>query len=124
MTYDIAALQHMYGANFDWVGQSATYTWSEATGAWADHPVAGWGAGSFPLLHHRYRHNTLEVLQPHSVPLQFLAELGLIGAALALAALALLTAAGAQRVVAGARAGRTGIPTGREQRTCCLDSVG
>ncbi len=33
MTYDIAALQHMYGANFDWVGQSATYTWSEATGA-------------------------------------------------------------------------------------------
>jgi tetratricopeptide (TPR) repeat protein len=90
--------------------------WSEATGAWSDHPVAGWGAGSFPLLHHRYRQNALEVLQPHSVPLQFLAELGLIGAALALAALGLLTAAGAQRVLAGARAERSGIPPGHEHR--------
>src|SRR5439155_270606 len=36
--------------------------WSEAVGAWADKPLAGWGAGSFPLLHHRYRHNSLEVL--------------------------------------------------------------
>ena len=33
MMYDIAALQHMYGANFDRVGHSATYTWSETTGA-------------------------------------------------------------------------------------------
>jgi O-antigen ligase len=90
--------------------------WSEATGAWSDRPVAGWGAGSFPLLHHRYRHNALEVLQPHSVPLQFLAELGLIGAALALAALGLLTATGAQRVLAGARAEHSGIPAGREHR--------
>ena len=32
MTYDIAALQHMYGANLDRVGHSATYTWSETTG--------------------------------------------------------------------------------------------
>ena len=33
MMYDIAALQHMHGANFDRVGHSATYTWSAATGA-------------------------------------------------------------------------------------------
>src|SRR4051812_22904648 len=78
--------------------------WSEAVGAWADRPVAGWGAGSFPLLHHRYRQNPLEVLQPHSVPLQLLAEVGLIGALLALGALGLLTTAGVKRVVTGTRA--------------------
>ena len=33
MMYDIAALQHMYGANFDRVGQTDTYTWSATTGA-------------------------------------------------------------------------------------------
>jgi serralysin len=33
MMYDIAALQHMYGATFDRVGDSATYTWSATTGA-------------------------------------------------------------------------------------------
>jgi hypothetical protein len=90
--------------------------WSEAVGAWSDRPIAGWGAGSFPLLHHRYRHNSLEVLQPHSVPLQFLAEVGLIGALLALGALALLTTAGVKRVAAGVQAEHSGIPAGREQR--------
>jgi hypothetical protein len=90
--------------------------WSEATGAWSDRPLAGWGAGSFPLLHHRYRHNSLEVLQPHSVPLQFMAELGLIGLVLALAALGLLTAAGVRRVLGGIRTERSGIPAGREHR--------
>jgi hypothetical protein len=90
--------------------------WSEAVGAWSDRPVGGWGAGSFPLLHHRYRHNQLEVLQPHSVPLQFLAEVGVVGALLGLAALALLGAAGVRRVLAGARAERSGIPAGAEQR--------
>jgi hypothetical protein len=90
--------------------------WSEAVGAWADRPLAGWGGGSFALLHHRYRHNALEVLQPHSVPLQFLAEDGVIGALLALGALALLTLAGGRRVAAGVRAGRAGIPPGREHR--------
>jgi hypothetical protein len=88
--------------------------WSEAVGAWSDRPLAGWGAGSFPLLHHRYRHNALEVLQPHSVPLQFLAEVGLVGALLGLAALGLLTAAAGLRVRAGVRAERGGIPPGRE----------
>jgi hypothetical protein len=90
--------------------------WSEAVGAWADRPLEGWGAGSFPLLHHRYRHNGLEVLQPHSVPLQFLAETGVAGALIALAALALLTLAGARRVAAGLRSARAGIPPGRQHR--------
>jgi O-antigen ligase/polysaccharide polymerase Wzy-like membrane protein len=90
--------------------------WSEAVGAWSDRPLAGWGAGSFPLLHHRYRHNALEVLQPHSVPLQFLAEVGLIGALLGLGALALLTTAGVKRVANGVHAERSGVPAGREHR--------
>jgi serralysin len=33
MMYDIAALQHMYGANFDQVGRARTYTWSSSTGS-------------------------------------------------------------------------------------------
>lgn len=90
--------------------------WSEATGAWSDRPVGGWGAGSFPLLHHRYRHNNLEVLQPHSVPLQFLAEVGLVGTLLAAAALALLAVAAARRVLPGVRSEAAGIPAGREHR--------
>jgi O-antigen ligase len=64
--------------------------WREAAGAFWDEPVRGWGAGSFPLVHKRYRDNELEVRQPHSVPLQLLAETGVVGAALALGGLALL----------------------------------
>jgi hypothetical protein len=64
--------------------------WKEALGAFSDKPVAGWGAGSFPVVHLLYRHNTLSVSEAHSVPLQFLAETGLIGALLALSAYGLL----------------------------------
>jgi hypothetical protein len=72
--------------------------WKEAAGAFSDRPIAGWGAGSFPVLHLQYRHNRLSVLQPHSVPLQFLAETGVIGAVLALGAIVVLIVAGLQRV--------------------------
>ncbi|HEY3020240.1 MAG TPA: O-antigen ligase family protein [Solirubrobacteraceae bacterium] len=69
--------------------------WGEALGAWSDRPLAGHGAGSFPALHLQYRHNRLPVRQPHDAPLQFLAETGLVGAALALGGIAaLLWAAG------------------------------
>ena len=64
--------------------------WKEAAGAWWDRPLVGHGAGSFPLVHRAYRTNSLEVRQPHSVPLEFLSETGLIGAGLALGGLALL----------------------------------
>jgi hypothetical protein len=67
--------------------------WTEAVGAWSDRPIAGWGAGSFPVLHREYRSNELSVLQPHSVPLQFLAETGLVGAMLALGGIGLLLVA-------------------------------
>src|SRR5436305_1992428 len=61
--------------------------WKEAVGAWNDKPIGGWGAGSFPVTHLMYREVELDVLQPHNVPLQFLAEDGVVGAALALGAL-------------------------------------
>jgi hypothetical protein len=72
--------------------------WKEAAGAFSDEPVKGWGAGSFPLVHRRYRENDLPVRQAHSVPLQFLAETGLVGAALALGGLGLLGWAAATRL--------------------------
>jgi len=79
--------------------------WKEAAGAWSDRPIAGWGAGSFVLLHLRYRHDTLQVTQAHSMPMQLLAETGIVGLLLAYGAiLALLAAAIARtRSLAGGR---------------------
>ena len=68
--------------------------WKEAAGAFSDRPLRGWGAGSFPITHKLYRRDDLEVLQPHSVPLQFLAETGVVGGVLGLGGLACLFAAG------------------------------
>ena len=67
--------------------------WKEAAGAFSDRPIAGWGAGSFGVVHLLYRRDRLSVSQPHSVPLQFLSETGLIGGVLALLAFGLLLTA-------------------------------
>lgn len=72
--------------------------WREAAGAASDKPVAGWGAGSFPTVHLLYREHFTEVSSAHSVPLQFLAEGGVVGAALGLAGIGLLLAAAVKRV--------------------------
>jgi O-Antigen ligase len=64
--------------------------WKEAASAFGDRPIGGWGAGSFGVVHLLYRRNGLSVQQPHSVPLQFLAETGIVGAILAIGAFALL----------------------------------
>ena len=57
--------------------------WQEAAESFRDHPVAGTGAGSLPVVHRIYRDDALTVRQPHNIALQFLGELGLIGFALA-----------------------------------------
>lgn len=68
--------------------------WKEAAGAFSARPLLGWGAGSFPITHLLFRRPpALPVQQPHSVPLQWLAETGIIGALLATGAYGLLTAA-------------------------------
>jgi hypothetical protein len=72
--------------------------WSEAGRAFGDRPIGGWGAGSFGVVHLMYRRNTLPVQQPHSVPLQFLAETGVVGALLAIGAFLLLFLAAAKRI--------------------------
>lgn len=72
--------------------------WKEAASAFGDRPLGGWGAGSFGVVNLLYRHNTLSVQQPHSVPLQFLTETGIVGALLALAAFASLVAVCVGRV--------------------------
>ena len=72
--------------------------WKEAAGATWDQPLVGYGAGSFPLVHLQYRKERLDVRQPHSVPLEFLSETGIVGAALVIGALALLGGAAVGRV--------------------------
>jgi hypothetical protein len=74
-------------------GSNRWIWWREAAGAFSDKPLAGWGAGSFPILHDGYREYPTQVRSAHSAPLQFLAETGVVGAALALGAVALLFAA-------------------------------
>ena len=72
--------------------------WREAGGAFADEPVLGWGAGSFAVSRRLYRVSPYDVRQPHSLPMQALAETGLVGALLLLAALACLLVAGGRRL--------------------------
>jgi O-Antigen ligase len=81
--------------------------WKEAVGAFSDRPIEGWGGGSFAAVHLLYRDNTLSTTQAHSVPLQLLAETGIVGAALAIGAFGLLLA------VALAAVRR--LPNGRER---------
>jgi O-Antigen ligase len=65
--------------------------WRQAWDGFTAHPLAGTGAGSFHLLNLLHRKTYLDfTIEPHDLPLQFLAELGVIGLvvlALALAAL-------------------------------------
>ena len=72
--------------------------WEEAAGAWSDRPLQGWGAESFPVTHLMYREVELDVQQPHSVPMQFLAETGIVGTALAFGGLGFLLFAAFGRV--------------------------
>lgn len=72
--------------------------WQEAAGAFSDKPLTGWGAGSFKVTHLLYRDVGLRVEQPHSVPLQWLAETGVPGLLLAGGGLLALFAAGVRRV--------------------------
>src|SRR5215218_4096952 len=64
--------------------------WEEAAGAWSDKPLHGWGAGSFAVTHKMYRQVELGVTQPHNMPLQFLAETGIVGTLLVSGALGFL----------------------------------
>jgi hypothetical protein len=65
--------------------------WGEAWHGFRDHPLVGTGAGSFHLLNLRFRASYLDVtIEPHDLPLQMLAELGIVGLALLVLAFAFL----------------------------------
>ena len=54
--------------------------WSQAWHGFADHVLWGTGAHSFHLLNLRYRTTYLDyTIEPHNLPVQMLAELGLVG---------------------------------------------
>ena len=53
--------------------------WEEALDVYAHHGIEGAGAGSFEVARKRFRHDARNVVQPHSVPLQHLADGGVVG---------------------------------------------
>ena len=65
--------------------------WSQAWHGFTHHVLWGTGAGSFHLLNLRYRTTYLDfTIEPHNLPVQMLAELGLIGLALLVLSFAVL----------------------------------
>jgi O-antigen ligase len=54
--------------------------WSQAVSAWRHAKVTGTGAGSFHVTNLRYRTSFVDyATEPHSLPLQLLSELGVVG---------------------------------------------
>jgi tetratricopeptide (TPR) repeat protein len=62
------------GSNYRWLW------WKQAWSGWKEHPIAGTGAGSFGFTNLRYRTSSLDqATEPHSLPVQFLTETGIVG---------------------------------------------
>jgi hypothetical protein len=65
--------------------------WSQAWQGWEEHRVAGTGAGTFAFTNLRLRTTELDVAtEPHSLPMQFLSETGIVGLVLFAAAVVAL----------------------------------
>jgi hypothetical protein len=62
--------------------------WKEAWNAFTDKPLQGTGAGTFELVDRVERTTPLATIEPHSVPLQFLSETGIVGLLLYVAVVA------------------------------------
>jgi O-antigen ligase len=77
--------------------------WRIAWRVWREHPLAGVGAGNYARPYYERRATTEDVEQPHSLELQVLSELGLVGVAL-LACLLIGVIWGAVRMRGPARA--------------------
>jgi tetratricopeptide (TPR) repeat protein len=53
--------------------------WEDALEVFREHPFAGAGAGAYDVARRPFREDALAPVEPHSLPLQFLAELGVVG---------------------------------------------
>lgn len=69
------------------IGSVRSRYWNEALKAFRDHPWRGVGAEGYATVRPTYRQDTLEVRHAHGFVVQTLADLGIIGMALALLAL-------------------------------------
>jgi len=78
--------------------------WRIAVDAWQTHPIAGVGAGGYDKPYFAQRTTSEDIRQPHSLPLQVLAELGIAGGLLFAAALIVIAAGAWRRIHAGGRA--------------------
>jgi hypothetical protein len=56
--------------------------WRIAWRDWREHPLIGVGAGNYPQSYYELRATTEDIKQPHSIELQTLSELGVVGALL------------------------------------------
>jgi UDP-GlcNAc:undecaprenyl-phosphate GlcNAc-1-phosphate transferase len=56
--------------------------WRVAADTWSEKPIGGVGGGNYPQSYYLKRQTSEAILQPHSIELQTLSELGLPGAAL------------------------------------------
>ncbi len=77
--------------------------WRVAVNTWRDNPVVGTGAGGYDKPYFAERSTKENIRQPHSLPLQVLAELGLAGALLLGAALLAVVAGARSRIRNGGR---------------------
>src|SRR5581483_229604 len=73
--------------------------WQEAWSLWQDAPAGGKGAATFEIARRDIRQGSITTTEPHNLPLQFLAETGIVGFLLFLA----LVGAGTAAVVAALR---------------------
>ena len=62
--------------------------WKEAWHGFAGEPLIGTGAGSFEVVHRKFRDSNVDVRETHNLPLQFASETGLVGLALWVGAMA------------------------------------
>jgi hypothetical protein len=53
--------------------------WKDALEVYREHPILGAGAGAYDVARRPFREDRLAPVEPHSLPLQFLAELGVVG---------------------------------------------
>ncbi|HKB19543.1 MAG TPA: O-antigen ligase family protein [Gaiellaceae bacterium] len=56
--------------------------WKEAWHGFAGEPLGGTGAGSFEVVHRKFRESAVDVRETHNLPLQFASESGIVGLAL------------------------------------------